>query len=68
MINDGIIMLQEARPNPKLFPKLQRLKVRAVLTHVSAALVLAFVGHVVKQYVGGLWPSWPCTCVFCNID
>ena len=28
MINDGIIMLQEARPNPKIFPKLQRLKVR----------------------------------------
>jgi len=28
MINDGIIMLQEAAPNPKLFPKLQSMKVR----------------------------------------
>lgn len=28
MINDGIIMLQEAAPNPKLFPKLQSMRVR----------------------------------------
>lgn len=28
MINDGIILLQEAAPNPKLFPKLQKLRVR----------------------------------------
>lgn len=27
MINDGIIMLQEAAPNPKLFPQLQKLRV-----------------------------------------
>jgi hypothetical protein len=30
MINDGIIMLQDAAPNPKLFPKLQRMKVRVL--------------------------------------
>lgn len=27
MVNDGIILLQEAAPNPKLFPKLQKLRV-----------------------------------------
>jgi hypothetical protein len=27
MINDGIILLQGAAPNPKLFPQLQRMRV-----------------------------------------
>jgi hypothetical protein len=27
MVNDGIILLQDAAPNPQLFPKLQRMKV-----------------------------------------
>lgn len=27
MINDGIILLTEAAPNPKLFPKLQKMRV-----------------------------------------
>jgi hypothetical protein len=29
MINDGIILLQQAAPNPKLFPNLQKMRVRA---------------------------------------